>query len=84
MHQHSGKDIQDIVLRGEYLYTANGPGGLEVFDVANIDQKGFSERVVKAPFSPLGQNLRADVICDLSGSAEHRRAGSRAHAAFGR
>ena len=54
-YEHSGKDIQDIVLRGEYLYTANGPGGFEVFDVANIDQKGFSERVVTSPVSPLGQ-----------------------------
>ena len=43
------------MLRGEYLYTANGPGGFEVFDVANIDQKGFSERIVTAPVSPLGQ-----------------------------
>ena len=42
-------------MRGEYLYTANGPGGFEVFDVANIDQKGFSERIVTAPVSPLGQ-----------------------------
>jgi len=54
-YEHSGKDIQDLVLRGEYLYTANGPGGFEVFDVANVDQKGFSERIVTAPFSPLGQ-----------------------------
>jgi hypothetical protein len=54
-YEHSGKDIQDLVLRGEYLYTANGPGGFEVFDVANIDQKGFSERIITAPFSPLGQ-----------------------------
>ncbi len=54
-HEHSGKNIQDLVLRGEYLYTANGPGGLEVFDVANIDQKGFSERIVTSPVSPLGQ-----------------------------
>ncbi len=54
-YEHSGKDIQDVVLRGEYLYTANGPGGLEVFDVANIDQKGFSERIVTSPVSPLGQ-----------------------------
>ena len=49
--RHSGH----LVLRGEYLYTANGPGGFEVFDVANIDQKGFSERIVSAPVSPLGQ-----------------------------
>jgi len=54
-HHHDGEDIQDVVLRGEYLYTANGPGGFEVFDVANIDQKGFSERIVTAPVSPLGQ-----------------------------
>ena len=57
-YEHSGHDIQDIVLRGEYLYTANGPGGFEVFDVANIDQKGFSERIVSAPVSPLGQRTR--------------------------
>jgi hypothetical protein len=54
-YEHSGKDIQDLVLRGEYLYTANGPGGFEAFDVANIDQKGFSERIVTSPVSPLGQ-----------------------------
>jgi hypothetical protein len=57
-YEHSGHDIQDVWLRGEYLYTANGPGGFEVFDVANIDQKGFSERIVSAPVSPLGQRTR--------------------------
>jgi hypothetical protein len=57
-YEHSGHDIQDIVLRGEYLYTANGPGGFEVFDIANIDQKGFSERIVSSPVSPLGQRTR--------------------------
>jgi len=54
-YEHSGKEIQDLVLRGEYLYTANGPAGFEVFDVANVDQKGFSERIVTSPVSPLGQ-----------------------------
>jgi len=48
-------EILDLQLRGEYLYTANGSDGFEVFDVANIDQKGFSERIVTAPVSPLGQ-----------------------------
>ena len=57
-HTHHAEDIRDLVLRGEYLYTANGPGGFEVFDVANIDHKGFSERIVSAPVSPLGQRLR--------------------------
>ncbi len=54
---HDGEDIQDLVLRGEYLYSANGPGGFEVFDVANVANKGFSERLVSAPVSPLGQRL---------------------------
>ena len=49
------REILDLQLRGEYLYTANGADGFEVFDVANIDQKGFSERISTAPVSPLGQ-----------------------------
>ena len=48
-------EILDLVQRGEYLYTANGKDGFEVFDIANSDQKGFSERISTAPVSPLGQ-----------------------------
>jgi hypothetical protein len=44
-----------IALRGEYLYAAEGPGGLRVYDVASIANKGVSQRIVTAPFSPLGQ-----------------------------
>jgi hypothetical protein len=54
-YHHGATDVRSLQLRGEYLYTANGPGGLRVFDVANIDNKGFSERIVTAPVSPLGQ-----------------------------
>ena len=54
-YHHGGDEILDIIQRGEYLYTANGPSGFEVFDVANIDHKGFSERIVSTPVSPLGQ-----------------------------
>jgi len=50
-----GHVVQDLTLRGEYLYTAAGTGGLEVDDVAEIDQKGFSQRTVSSPVSPLGQ-----------------------------
>jgi len=49
--------VQDLTLRGEYLYAAAGPAGLEVTDVAEIDQKGFSERMVSSPVSPLGQHI---------------------------
>jgi len=55
-YHHDGEEILDLVQRGEYLYTANGPGGFEVFDVANIANKSFSERIVSSPVSPLGQN----------------------------
>ncbi len=48
-------DVRALQVRGEYLYTANGPGGFRVFDVANTDNKGFSERIITAPVSPLGQ-----------------------------
>jgi hypothetical protein len=56
-HEHSGKTVLDVQLRGEYLYAAMGKGGLRIFDVANIDNKDFSERMVTAPVSPLGQRL---------------------------
>jgi hypothetical protein len=54
-YEHHAHEINDMTVRGEYLFTANGPGGFEVFDVAQIDQKGFSERITSAPVSPLGQ-----------------------------
>lgn len=50
-------EVLSIQLRGEYLYAATGKGGLRVYDVANVDQKGFSERITTAPFSPLGQRF---------------------------
>ncbi len=49
--------IVDLQLRGEYLYTAREEGGFYAYDVANIDNKGFSERITSAPVSPLGQRL---------------------------
>ncbi|MEM7482974.1 MAG: hypothetical protein AAF481_17500 [Acidobacteriota bacterium] len=55
-HHHGGGEVQDLQLRGEYLFTAQGPGGFEVYDVANIDNEDFSERIVTAPVSPLGQD----------------------------
>jgi hypothetical protein len=55
-YKHEG-DVLDVQLRGEYLYAAAGKGGLRVFDVANIDNKDFSERMITAPVSPLGQRF---------------------------
>jgi hypothetical protein len=69
-HEHPGKDVSDNLFhplkkpeilmvqnRGEYLYAACGEQGLRVFDIAFIADKGFSERIVTAPVSPLGQRF---------------------------
>jgi hypothetical protein len=69
-HEHPGRDIGEQLLhplrkpeilmvqpRGEYLYAACGCDGVRVFDIAFIDDKGFSERVATAPVSPLGQRF---------------------------
>ena len=34
-----------------------GKGGLRVFDVANVDDKDISQRMITAPVSPLGQRF---------------------------
>jgi hypothetical protein len=54
--EHEGT-IFDIQTRGEYAYTSNGKGGMRVYDIANIDNKGFSERMTTAPVSPFGQRF---------------------------
>jgi hypothetical protein len=55
-YEHAG-NVLDIQARGEYAYAAGGKGGFRVYDIANIDNKGFSERIITAPVSPLGQRL---------------------------
>ena len=56
--EHIGNPkVLQVQLRGEYAYVAAGSGGLRVYDVAQIDQKGFSERITTAPVSPFGQKF---------------------------
>jgi len=56
MHDHRG-EVLDVQVRGEYAYAACGKDGVIIYDIANIDNKAFSERIVTAPVSPLGQRL---------------------------
>jgi hypothetical protein len=57
-YEHKGNPrVLQVQLRGEYAYVAAGEGGLRVYDVAQIDQKGFSERISTAPVSPFGQKF---------------------------
>jgi hypothetical protein len=38
------------------LFAAEGPDGFQAYDVASIANKGFSDRIVSAPFGPLGHD----------------------------
>ena len=50
--------VRCLQLRGEYLYTAQGNGGFRVYDAASIANKDVSQKLITAPFSLLGQNIR--------------------------
>jgi hypothetical protein len=56
-YEHKGREVLDVQLRGEYLYAAMGKSGLRIYDVANIENKDFSERIITAPVSPIGQRF---------------------------
>lgn len=56
-YEKSHQTVFDLQHRGEYLYAAAGKKGFIAYDIANIDNKGFSERMTVAPVSPLGQRF---------------------------
>jgi hypothetical protein len=56
--QDTGGAVGCLQQRGEYMFVAEGKGGLRVYDIASVANKGTSERIVTAPFSPLGQDTR--------------------------
>jgi len=53
---HGSSNALSVQQRGEYLYIADGDGGFRVFDLAQINQKGFSQKMMTAPVSPIGQD----------------------------
>jgi hypothetical protein len=60
-YENKGRpEALQVQVRGEYAYVAAGKGGLRVYDIAQIDHKGFSERITTAPVSPLGQKFYVD------------------------
>ena len=58
--QDTSGAVRCLQQRGEYMFVAEGRGGFRVYDVANIGNKGTSERIVTAPFSSLGHDTRVD------------------------
>jgi hypothetical protein len=55
VYEHPSEGARSIQMRGEFVFVAMGEDGFHVYDVANIDNKDFSERIVTAPVSPIGQ-----------------------------
>jgi hypothetical protein len=56
--QGTGDKVGCLQLRGEYMFVAQGNRGFQVYDVASIANKGFSERIISGPFSKLGHNTQ--------------------------
>ena len=55
-YNHGAGVANCIQIRGEYVYVAEGPKGFRAYDAASIGNKGFSQRLITSPFSPLGQD----------------------------
>lgn len=65
-YAHAAGEAKCLQLRGEYLFVAEGKRGLKVYDAASIGNKGVSQRLITAPFSPVGQSTNistADASC---------------------
>jgi hypothetical protein len=64
--RHAAGDANCLQLRGEFLYVAEGGRGMRVYDAASIANKGVSQGLISAPFSPLGDDTHvgsADATC---------------------
>ncbi len=57
IRQKADGDVSCLQARGEYLFAAQGRGGVQIYDIASIANKGFSERILGGPFSPVGHRL---------------------------
>ncbi len=56
--KRTGDRVGCLQMRGEYMFVAEGKGGFRVYDIASIANKGVSQPIISAPFSPLGHNSR--------------------------
>ena len=55
-YSHSGAQIGCIQHRGEYVYVTEQGVGFQVYDAANIANKGWSQRFITQPFSAAGHD----------------------------
>ncbi len=57
-HRAGSSSARSIVRRGEFIFVADGPGGLRVYDIAQIANKSVAQRIIPAPFSPFGNRVQ--------------------------
>jgi hypothetical protein len=57
-HRAGATAARSLVKRGEFLFVADGPGGLRVFDIAQIANKSVAQRIIPAAFSALGTKVQ--------------------------
>jgi hypothetical protein len=57
-HRAGSTNARSVARRGEFLLVADGPGGLRVYDIAQIANKSVAQRIVPVAFSPLGNTMR--------------------------
>ena len=48
-------NVRSVTVRGEYMLTAEGPSGFKVYDVANINNKAFAQRITQRNNSSAGE-----------------------------
>lgn len=56
LHSPASGVTKKVQVRGEYLYALSEKDGFRVYDVAHVANKGFSQKIFTAPFSPLGHD----------------------------
>jgi len=54
----AGEAVGCLQNRGEYVFVAEGRRGLRVLDAASIANKGFSQKLISAPFSRWGHDTQ--------------------------
>jgi hypothetical protein len=59
-HAHRSSESNQVQLYGEFLLSAAGRDGFVVYDIANVANKGFSQRITVSTFSRLGQKPWVD------------------------
>ncbi|HYE15973.1 MAG TPA: hypothetical protein VD968_16145, partial [Pyrinomonadaceae bacterium] len=59
-YAHRSKESNQVQMYGEFLLSAAGDDGLVVYDIANVANKGFSQRITISTFSSLGQKHTVD------------------------